>query len=222
MQTEQKNRIVRNRLRIFSFTLLVIVALCLCGHQMSTAQKHSNKGNASVAPAAVPLLPTPSTQEDEVIDGSKNPEKIPDHVAYGMVFRVVGDRTDESEKQKVRPYINQLGLGAQKCVSCGKDAKDDLPDLETDALFATARAYNRQVNTLDMQAKAIRDATWNNRTAEAKAQLAQLQRKKEQLIKTLVASLHKQLGPAATARLEEQINVRVKNRIQIRKKVTEP
>jgi hypothetical protein len=152
MQSQQQSKIVRKRLRIFSFALLAVVALCLCGYQMSTAQRYSgNKRNTYVAPAPPPVVASPSLQEMEVIDGSKNPEQIPDHVAYGMVFRLLANRTNESEKQSVRAYINQLGLGAKKCIACGGDARDETADPEIDALLAAAETYNQQVSSFDLK-----------------------------------------------------------------------
>jgi hypothetical protein len=219
MQTQPQNKVVRKSRRMFA-ALLVVAVVGLCGYQMSTAKKYSSgKSKASTTPATQPVLPSSRAQQTELIDGSKNPEKIPDHVAYGMIFRVIGNTNKENEKKNIRAYINQLGLGAQKCISCDKEGRDDPNDPDSDALIAAAQAYNRQVSSLDMQAKAIKDATWRNPTPEAIAELAKLQKKKESLIKHLVTSLHRQLSPEASARLTEQVNVRVKRRVQIRKKV---
>ena len=217
-QKQKPKKATRNKLRLFTFMLFAAVALCLSVYQLSKAQKHSvNKGHGYLTLPGQRLLLLPFEQKAEMIDGAKNPEKIPDHVAYAMVFRVIANRNQENEKQSIRAYINQLGLGAQKCMSCSKEARKDGADPEIDAMIEAAQAYSQQVASLDMQAKAIKDATWRNPTAEARAELARLQKEKESLIKSLVVSLHKQLGPGASARLTEQINLRVKQRVQIKK-----
>jgi hypothetical protein len=221
-QNQKQKKVTRKKLRIFAFMLFAVVALCLSVYQLSTAQKHfGNKSNAYFALPGQWLL-MPPEQKTELIDGAKNPEKIPDHVAYAMVFRVIAGRDQESEKQSVRAYINQLGLGAQKCMSCPKEANKEAADPEIEAMFEAAQSYNQQVASLDMQAKAIKEATWRNPTAEARAELARLQKEKESLIKALVVSLHKRLGPGASARLSEQMNLRVKQRVQIKKSATAP
>jgi hypothetical protein len=218
MQSQKQQKAKHKKLRAFSFTLLGITALCLSGYQLSTAKKLSNiKGDFYLANAAPAGVRQPPAQTEEVIDGEKNPEKIPDHVAYGMVFRVIAGREGENEKRSIRAYINQLGLGEQKCISCLKDDNKSLADPEIDVLIEAAESYARQVSLLDLQAKKIKDATWSNPTTEAKAELAKLQREKESLIKSIVASLHKQLGPDATGRLRQQVNQRVKSRIKIKK-----
>lgn len=218
MQSQKQKKAKQKKLRVFCFTLLGITALCLSGYQLSTAKKLSNiKGDVYLANAAPAGVGQPLAQTDEDIDGEKNPEKIPDHVAYGMIFRVIAGREGEHEKRSIRAYINQLGLGEQKCISCLKDDNKSLADPEIDVLVEAAESYSRQVSLLDLRAKTIKDATWQNPTAEAKAELAKLQREKESLIKSTVASLHKQLGRDASGRLGEQIKLRVKRRIKIKK-----
>ena len=218
MQSQKQKKAKHKKLRAFSLTLLGITALCLSGYQLSTATKLSNiKGDVHLANAAPAGVLQPPAQPLEVIDGEKNPEKIPDHVAYGMVFRVIAGREGEIEKRSIRAYINQLGLGAQKCISCPKDDNKSLADPEIDVLIEAAESYARQVSLLDLRAKTIKDATWVNPTAEARAELAKLQREKESLIRSTVASLHKQLGGDASGRLSEQIKLRVKKRIKIKK-----
>lgn len=218
MQSQKLKKAKHKKLRVFSFTLLGIIALCLSGYQLSRAKKLSNiKGDVYLTNAAPAGLRQPPAQTDEVIDGEKNPEKIPDHVAYGMVFRVIAGREGENEKRSIRAYINQLGLGKQKCISCRKDDSKSLADPEIDVLIEAAETYARQVSLLDLRAQTIKDATWQNPTAEAKAELAKLQREKESLIRSIVASLHRRLGRDASGRLSERINLRVKHRIQIKK-----
>lgn len=171
----------------------------------------------ATASAAQPAPPPPPP--GEVIDGSRNPERIPDHVAYSLVFRVIADRPGDAEKRSIRAYINQLGVGGKKCRTCAKGAgpvRDDDSDPDVEAMVAAAEEYHRQVSVLDQQAKAIKDATWQNPTPEALSSLAELRRQKIALVNSVVAALEQKLGPDAANNLRLHVNERVKRRTKLR------
>lgn len=158
-----------------------------------------------------------------LVDGAQTPEQIPDRVAYALIFRAVAGRHSEAQKKSIRSYIAQLGLGREACESCpGKrPVNPGEPDSEIEALVEAAEEYHRQVSLLDGEAKAIKDATWQNPTPEAYAALANLQRRKEELTTSVVAGLERRLGPDASARLRQNVEGRVKPLTKIRKKVAD-
>lgn len=158
------------------------------------------------------------------VDGAQTPEQIPDHVAYALIFRAVAGRHSEAQKKSIRSYVAQLGLGREACESCPRrkePVNPDEPDPEIEALVAAAEEYHRQVGLLDREAKAIKDATWQNPTPAAYAALANLQTRKEELVTSVVAGLVRRLGPDASARLRQNVDGRVKPLTKIRKKAAD-
>lgn len=216
---------------------LAAAVLCLCaihyGRARAVAGGETGTGVATVAlapPAAAvarPAIPAPLPlqPQDDVIDGSQTPERIPDHAAFSVVFRLIADRKTDAEKRSIRAYINQLGLGEQKCDAAGADAKAAAKDRgqtgdesEIDAMIAVAEQYRQQVSVLDRQAKAIKDSTRGVPTAASLAKLTELKRQKEALVLSTVEGLERRLGPDATARLRRYINGRVKRHIKFKDK----
>jgi len=99
------------------------------------------------APPAAPgpAAAQPSTAKPDppgTIDGSKNPELIPDDVAYRMVFVGVAEREDSTEAEKARFRA--------KIASAGLDDED------SEALFRVLAAFQKQVDALNAQAQEIR------------------------------------------------------------------
>lgn len=157
--------------------------------------------------------PAPAQKGRVIVNGAERPDLIPDHAAYAMIFRVIADRGEEAQRRSIRSYINQLGLGSEACRNCPDGARrgdDGGADPEVESLIGAAEHYHREVTLLDQQAKAIKDATWQNPTPEARAALADLQRRKIELVNSVVASLDGQLGADASARLRRAVNERVK------------
>lgn len=133
------------------------------------------------------------TDSPGTIDGAKNPELIPDHVAYSLLFRFLAGRRTETEKNFGRSYISHMRLG------------------NAERLFAVADEYQRRVGALDQQAKEIRKTYGLN----AKAQLRALQAQKVATVTEICDSLASQLGPKAAEKVRAHVNERIKRKVKI-------
>src|SRR2546425_12698070 len=71
----------------------------------------------STAPIVTNQNPAMTTIPDVpgTIDGAKNQELIPDHTAYSAIFRMLSDRHTKDETDRLRAYVQQMGLGKQHC-----------------------------------------------------------------------------------------------------------
>lgn len=124
------------------------------------------------------------------IDGANNPELIPDHVAYTLVFRTLATRQGtEFEKARSRAWAKSIGFD----------------DMTADKLIEAANEFNARVSVLDQQANEIKNRTWPNPDAAVMGQLTALQAKKEALVAEIAASLPGRLGQTAAANLHQNI-----------------
>lgn len=157
----------------------------------------------------------PPVDESGMIDGAKNPELIPDRVAYSLLFRVISGRRDPQSKARLRSYIRQIGTGVKGCAEA--DCSKRMNDADVDALVAAADEFEQQVAVLDQQAAEIKKAHWSNRTPEIMEQLTQLQRRKDAIVGQIVAALPKRLSAGGLNRLRAHVEGRIKTRTKIRK-----
>src|SRR2546425_12436657 len=63
-----------------------------------------NAASATAAPVKI------AQESVGTIDGSVNPEMIPDRIAYLLLFRFVSNRQEGTDKQRIRAYVRQMGL----------------------------------------------------------------------------------------------------------------
>jgi acetylornithine deacetylase/succinyl-diaminopimelate desuccinylase-like protein len=154
------------------------------------------------------------------IDGAQNPELIPDGAAYSILFRLISNRQSDVEKERIRAYIRQMGLGDQACPTCPYSA--GAGDADIDALIAIADQFQHRIGTLDMQVKEIKDHNWPNPSAEIMVHLTKLQQQKEVVVAELVASLQMRLSPAGSEKVRRHINESVKRKIKITPGPTTP
>lgn len=147
------------------------------------------------------------------ISGRKNPELIPDNVAYSTLFRMISNRRTEEEKYAIRAYLRQVvGLGRQ-CEKCHQPAGTE--DEDIDALLAAAEEFYQRVNVLDQQATALKDRNWPNPGPAALAELNELQKRQESLIGDAVASLPRRLSARGLQRVIQHVNGHVKQHITL-------
>lgn len=201
------------------FLLLCIVAISIVGIATGTL-RNPKKAQATFSPAndAPKQIHQKKPDPPGTIDGAKNPEMIPDRIAYMLLFRFISThRKNETEQKQIREYVRQIGLGKQhRCPQSVVPDDCSLPnvgagDSDIDALIAAAESFQQQVSVLDAQAKDIKDQTWPNPSPEVIAQLTLLQRQKETLADEIIASLPSQLSPGGLQRVIHHINQRVKH-----------
>jgi len=156
-------------------------------------------------------IDTSQQRSASMIDGAMNPELIPDHIAYSMLFRLIAGRETEGEKTRIRSYIRQMGLEGA----------------DVDTLITAAEEFNQRVSVLDNQAAVIKNRHFfvnaegkpqprgTVPTSEEHAQLDQLRRQKELVVIEIVTSLQSRLSPEGVARARQHVSGRMKRGIRM-------
>ena len=203
-------------------SVLLLLTLAICGgiikltRPQVEAREKVNQAVTSGSTQSQDPQDKQQSQPKEVpgtIDGSKNPELIPDQVAYSMLFKLIAGRTTPEDKKSIRAYISQLGIGVQTCKQCPTSTENG--DADIDALIKAADEYQQQISVLDEKATKIKGRSWPNPDPEVLRQLEQLQRQNEAVGRAFMAQLPARLSPTAWARLQQQIKQRVKPGIKI-------
>jgi acetylornithine deacetylase/succinyl-diaminopimelate desuccinylase-like protein len=190
-------------LAVLLLTITTIVAV-LTATLKSTAE--NNKKATTTPIASADTARQQPADPPGTIDGAKNPELIPDSVAYTMLFRVVGGRQTEEERNSIRSYLRQAGFGCRACTGTPTAAEE----AEINAVIAIADEFWQRMDVLDNQVKEIKDRTWPNPGPEVMTQLGQLQRQNEAITAEIIGSLPRRLGPASMEKLRHHINETVK------------
>lgn len=196
-------------------SVFLLLALAVCGWliKLSRSQVEAHVGmNHAVAYRS----DQGQQQPEEVpgtIDGAKNPELIPDSVAYAMLFKMIAGQTTVEKKRSIRAYISQLGIGEQKCKLCPTSTENG--DGDIDALIAAAEEYQQRISVLDARATKIKGRSWPTADPQVLKQLEQLQVENDATGRDMMALLPSRLSGTAWRRLQEQINKRVKPGIKI-------
>ena len=139
------------------------------------------------APAAA-QVPTPQPDPPGTIDGRKNPELIPDNVAYQLLFLAVAEPWGATDNQKARAR-NKL-------------AQAILTDGDTDGLLWILSDFKRDMDNIDDQARAIyaRSPIPVPGTSDYQA-LMGLQKSRDQFLANAIAALPARLTPAGVNNL---------------------
>lgn len=162
--------------------------------------------------AGSPSIP----QEGTTVDGRKQPDKIPDHVAYAMLFRLIAKRDMEVEKTRVRAYI-KMALGCSTCNNPNaKNRSKESEEADINALVAAATEFDQQVSQLDVQATAIQDSYHPEHrplSPEDGKQLKALQKRKKAVVNSIMASLPRRLSSEGWRGLQQHIKEHMKRKM---------
>lgn len=206
------------KLRIIVSLLLAVGAIGIIKAIAVTATNNGKDSRVSQAPSSTAQQATPSTtDEPDVVDGAKNPELIPDNVAYSLLFRFISGKQVTEARERARSYIKQFGAGIQQCID--SDCAKRMSDADVDAIIAAADEFQRRVSILDQKAIEIKKRYWPNLSPDVMAQLKHLQRQKEAVVAEIVASLPGRLSANGLSRVRAHINGRVKVRTKIKPNV---
>src|SRR5215216_4930848 len=93
--------------------LYLVAAIGLIGAVFGLSKSPARSLHSAVNTLNLPASNASSANE-EVIDGAITPEKIPDHEAYIILFRLIARRETDEEKSRIRSYLKQA-LGCSKC-----------------------------------------------------------------------------------------------------------
>jgi hypothetical protein len=198
------------RLTIQLLTVAIVGTMCLA---IATSGS-SNKGVVNGLPrSAAPTQPQPDAPG--VIKGADNPDLIPDHMAYSVIFRLLSNAQTDVEKQRARAYLRRMGLGVQACKSCPTTASPEAREMDIDAFLAAANEFKQRVSALDEQAKNIRTLNHSDMTPDVIARLTQLQRKKDIIAWRIAASLPSRLTSDGITLLRQRVKEYVKKNIKV-------
>jgi len=182
---------MRSRPMFFLVTILIIaVGLAAVGIGAGKPKNTTTKTTQNA-----------SAKQDHpgTIDGKVNPELIPDHIAYTLVFRTIAlHQNTDFEKRRSRAWAKSVGLD----------------DAGADKLLAAANEFHMRVSVLDNQVKEIKNRSWPNPGAQVMAQLTDLQEKKEAIVAEIVSSLPTRLGSEWAGKLHNHINSDVKRKMK--------
>lgn len=194
---------------LFSVLAIGIVAIATAGSRAS-----KNTVNATAMAISKSQPPQSISNKLEIIDGAKNPEKIPDSVAYTLLFRFISGRQTEAERNRISAYIRQIGIGKQHCKKCPSTGSGDT---DIDSLVAAAEEFQKRVSLLDDQAARVTNnhLTGTAVTPNERLQLGELQNQKEAIVADIVASLQQRLSADGLAKVRQHINDRMKRKIKI-------
>jgi hypothetical protein len=135
------------------------------------------------------------------VDGSVNPELIPDAAAYEILFRLLStnnpNENDTKASQRKSAYLRVAGFS----------------DAEAAAISNTAYEYKRQIDPLDTEVDQIKNQHWPNPDLNVMGQLKQKQKQKEDIMSSLEGGLKGQLNNYnASAKLDKHITGRIKKK----------
>ncbi len=174
---------MRSALLIVTFLALLAGALLVL---------NSNPGSSLAqtdAPTAQDQSVTPAPDPPGTIDGAKNPELIPDHVAYRMIVLAVAEPADATDEQKerARAKINAIGFSEDDAASF----LTLLGDFQTQA-----EAVDRQVAEVLVRAPIPHPASTDHR------QLVDLGKQRDQLLNDTVAAFPARLSEDGLVKLQ--------------------
>lgn len=205
MKKSQLSRVWRSSLKCLVLFLLVLA----CGPGPVGQSKSRRYGKLSSYSA---LGGKPQTSR--MIDGSKNPRDVPDHVAYSMLFRFLGRSQTPGHISRVRGYIREMGFADYPCQSCPKQIEGDQADVDT--LLSVAQEYEQRVGILDNAAKEIKARTWNSPNQRSMPELSELQRQKEVILDEMLLAVTTRMSAQAKAKIRKHLDERIKPRVKIR------
>jgi hypothetical protein len=170
--------------------LLIIAFLAVLAGVMLVVNSPAPSSLAQTdAPIAQGQSVTPAPDPPGTIDGAKNPELIPDHVAYRMIVLAVAEPADATDERKKRARAKISAIGFSE-----DDAAAFLTLLGE---FQTqAEAVDRQVAEVLVRAPIPHPASTDYR------QLVDLGKQRDQLLDNTVAAFPARLSQDGLARLQ--------------------
>jgi len=195
--------------------LLLAATLTTIGISSTTSMRahETTKEMPAATAAAVSNAPTNPVGQipEQLIDGSKNPEKVPDRVAYSLLFRFLSGRKTDEEKKRARSYLKMVF----SCSDCKDSAVLENNEAQINAVMAAAAEFEKRVEVLDLQAKVLKDRAGAQTGKEDKIKLSKLQKQKESLVDEISASLPGRLGEKGTQKMRQFVKEHMKSKIKI-------
>jgi hypothetical protein len=178
-------------LPILLLASVVLVAGFLLDHRgtFSLAQTEQS------SPTATQLeMPTPQPDPAGTIDGAKNPELIPDEVAYRMLFLAVAEPEDATDEQKARAR--------------GKIAAARFSEEDTEAFLKLTTDFHKEMTTVISQNAEIRARNpLPDRQSTDWAILVGLRKRMEANVTNTIAALPARLSEDGLRKLHAHLEI---------------
>jgi hypothetical protein len=135
-----------------------------------------------------------------IADGATNPHAIPDLVAYEFLLKSVADGAGTTEPERIRAkiFVGKTGLDEEK----------------NKKLTATANSFRAALAPVAAQVKELKDRHWPNPSPSVMAQLGDLQRQREAILREQFNSLMEQLNDADKEKLNKRI-MEIKSKVKM-------
>ena len=181
-----------SRILFVLFTVIFVASFPLdqpIGYSRAEARQN---GSANASNRTANQLPTPGADPPGTIDGSKNPELIPDDVAYRLVLLALAGPENTTDAQKARFQA--------KIAPAGLDEDD------TEAFLRILGHLQTQLDDLRAQEKPIfaRNPIPHPDSVGA-AKLAELSQQRESVLAEAISALPARLSLAGAAKLHDFI-----------------
>ena len=192
------------------FSVLVAGLLCLCGTDISAQNTPSSQRFGG------PEAPVPSSQAiaDSVdspvtitvdVDGSVNPERIPDEVAYLHFFGVLAKNPDADQALEQSRRVAYLRYFFKR--ECGPARNEDrsLSEVQIQRLLAAADGVAQRLTAAES-----RLGVAGGRSGESTPW-----QQRQEIVVATINSLDSSVDPDAAAKIRRHIAEHVKRRIQL-------
>jgi len=181
-------------LRSFLVLLAIFFAASfpLQRHNSSSSFGAGHIAHAAQAPAGAPQAPAPVPDPPGTIDGSKNPELIPDSTAYRLVFLALAEPQNPTPEQKAQAQGKMAPIGF---------SSDD-----ADAFLALLGEFDTTMSSINAQLAQIaaRSPILSPGSTDAQTVL-DLNNQTTQLFSDTIAALPARLSAHGVARLQTYV-----------------
>ena len=164
-------------------TLLLITLLLIC---------------PSFGPCSGQAIDTIEPDPPGTIDGSKNPELIPDNIAYELFYRTICNNPNGWDLETRKASLKNTQLS----------------DPQVEILIHYSNIFANKMANLDQKSQEIRERHELG-SIEANNQLREIHQQRIQLVESTTAALSKALLPRGARLFEEYVMHEVKRKIKM-------
>lgn len=179
---------------LFAFLAILLVALFSLGIRTVSFRALAGQTTpATTGGTAATQQPIPQPDPPGTIDGAKNPELIPDAVAYRLLFLAVAEPENATDEQKARAR--------------GKMNPAGLSETDVEAFLLLLAQFDQGMTAINAQISKIRDRNplaLSPLSADGQ-QVVQLTSQSNQLVSDTIAALPEKLSEDGLVRLHEYL-----------------
>lgn len=202
-----------------SFVVRILIVLGVAAGVTIGISRVTSRSVVSYSATANLSVPRPEPLQrkdpEGIIDGARNPEKIPDRVAYTLLLRFLSNRKTEIEKNTARTYLRMI-FGCELCPESSSTKQQRRASKENaEKLLALAEEFETQITPLDNDARVTRGVGLLNLNEGAKTKLKKLQAKKEDLVTQLMRTFPNRLGSEGAKKLHDFVTQSFKRKVKI-------